>query len=56
VKRELAGLIPTKKTFKEEWEGAAKTLKAADFAMAFRRWFERCEKCIDIAGSFPEKS
>jgi histone-lysine N-methyltransferase SETMAR len=52
VKRELAGLTLTKKTFKKEWEGAAKTLKAVDFAMAFSRWMERCEKCIDIAGSY----
>jgi hypothetical protein len=29
VKRELAGLTLTKQTFKKEWEGAAKTLKAA---------------------------
>jgi histone-lysine N-methyltransferase SETMAR len=56
VKRELAGLTLTKETFKKEWEGAAKTLKAADFATAFRRWMERCEKCIDIAGSYVEKS
>ncbi len=28
VKRELAGLTLTKETFKKEWEGAAKTLKA----------------------------
>jgi hypothetical protein len=44
VKRELAGLTLTKETFKKEWEGAAKTLKAADFATAFRRWMECCEK------------
>jgi hypothetical protein len=56
VKRELVGLTLTKETFKKEREGAAKTLKAADFAMAFRRWMERCEKCIDIAGSYVEKS
>ncbi len=56
VKRELAGLTLTKETFKKEWEGAAKTLKAADVATAFRRWMERCEKCIDIAGSYVEKS
>jgi histone-lysine N-methyltransferase SETMAR len=37
VMRELAGLTLTKKTFKKEWEGTARTLKAADFATAFRR-------------------
>ncbi len=56
VMRELAGLTLTKETFKKEWEGAAKTLKAADFATAFRRWMERCKKCIDTAGSYFEKS
>jgi hypothetical protein len=56
VKRELAGLILTKESFKKEWDGAAKTLKAADFTTAFRRWMERCEKCIAIAGSYVEKS
>jgi histone-lysine N-methyltransferase SETMAR len=49
VKRELAVLTLTKETFKKEWEGA-------DFTIAFRRWYERCEKCIDIAGSYVEKS
>jgi hypothetical protein len=51
VKRELAGLTLTKETFKKEWKGAAKTLKVADFATAFRCWMEHCKKCIDIAGS-----
>jgi hypothetical protein len=37
VKRELAGLTLTKDTFKKEWEGAAKTLKATNFTAAFRR-------------------
>jgi hypothetical protein len=41
VKRELASLILTKETFKKEWEGAARTLKAADFSAAFRHWYER---------------
>jgi histone-lysine N-methyltransferase SETMAR len=56
VKRELAGLILTKETFKKEWEGAARTLKAADFAKAFRGWYECCEKCINMAGIYFEKS
>jgi hypothetical protein len=55
VKRELAGLTLTKETFME-WEGAARALMAADFATAFRQWYERCEKCVIIAGSCVEKS
>jgi hypothetical protein len=27
-----------------------------EFAIAFRRWFERCEKCIRIGGDYVEKS
>jgi hypothetical protein len=27
-----------------------------EFAFAFRRWFERCEKCIRIRGDYVEKS
>jgi hypothetical protein len=55
VKRELAGLTLTKETFKKEWEGVTKTLRAADFATAFRRSMERCKKCIDNARSYVEK-
>jgi histone-lysine N-methyltransferase SETMAR len=56
VKRELAGLTLTKETLKTKWEGAARTLKAADFATAFRHWYEHYKKCINIAGSYVEKS
>jgi hypothetical protein len=43
VKRELAGLTLIKETFKKEWKGATRTLKAANFAMAFRWWYESFE-------------
>ncbi len=56
VKRELAGKTLTQETLKKEWEGAFRTLSAADFATAFRCWYERCEKCINIAGGCVEKS
>jgi hypothetical protein len=39
VIRELASHTLAKDTFKNEWEGAARTLKAADFATAFRRGY-----------------
>jgi histone-lysine N-methyltransferase SETMAR len=48
VKRELAGLTLTQDTFKKLWEGAVRSITAADFAEAFRRWFQRHEKCISI--------
>ena len=56
VKRELAGLTLTQQTFKKEWEGAVRSLTAADFAEAFRQWYQRCEKCVAIGGSFVEKT
>jgi histone-lysine N-methyltransferase SETMAR len=56
VKRELAGLTLTQEIFKKEWEGDVGTLLAADFATAFRQWYERCKKCVDITRSYLEKS
>ena len=51
----LAGKTLTAQTFKKEWEGAVRTLSAADFADAFQQWFRRCEKCVNIDGSYVEK-
>jgi histone-lysine N-methyltransferase SETMAR len=56
VKKELAGLTMTQDTFKKSWEGAVKSLAAADFAEAFRRWYQRHEKCVSIGGGYVEKS
>jgi hypothetical protein len=56
VKRELAGLTLTQETFKKEWEGAVRSIAAADFAEAFRRWYERHEKCVAIGGGYVEKT
>jgi histone-lysine N-methyltransferase SETMAR len=50
VKRELAGKTLTQEILKKEWEGAMRTLSAADFAKAFWRWYKRCKKCVNIAG------
>jgi histone-lysine N-methyltransferase SETMAR len=56
VKRELAGKTLTQDTLKKEWEGAVRTILAADFATVFRRWYKRCEKCVNIAGGYIKKS
>jgi len=56
VKLELAGISMTKDTFKSTWERAIKSLTKDDFATAFQRWFECCEKCIRISGNYVEKS
>jgi uncharacterized protein YukE len=55
VKRELADKTLTQETLKKEWEGAVRTLLVADFASAFRRWYDHCEKCVNIAGGYVEK-
>jgi histone-lysine N-methyltransferase SETMAR len=46
VKEELAGVC----TLKKEWEGVMRSISAEEFATAFRRWFEHCQKCIEIGG------
>ena len=55
VKSVLAGKTLTAQTFKKEWEGAVRTLSAADFADAFQQWYRRCEKCVNIGGNYVEK-
>jgi histone-lysine N-methyltransferase SETMAR len=55
VKRELSGLTLTKETFME-WEGAARALMAANFATAFRQWYERCENVSTSLGPALKKA
>jgi histone-lysine N-methyltransferase SETMAR len=56
LKRELAGLTLSQEEFKKRWEGVVRTLRKDDFATAFQRWLERCEKCIRVNGFYVEKS
>ena len=56
LKKELAGITMTQEEFKNKWEGVLRTLSKDDFARAFTRWLERCEKCIRINGGYVEKS
>jgi hypothetical protein len=42
-------------SFKTSWEGAVRTVQQDEFAVAFRRWMERCEKCVRIVGEYVEK-
>ena len=55
IKTELAGRTLTADTFKNNWEGVVRTIKKEEFAAAFRRWMERCEKCVRIGGEYVEK-
>jgi histone-lysine N-methyltransferase SETMAR len=55
VKAELAGQTLTQETFKKSWEGVVRSIAKEDFAAAFRRWMERCEKCIRVGSNYVEK-
>jgi histone-lysine N-methyltransferase SETMAR len=55
VKAELAGISMTQDTFQKKWDGVLRTISKDDFAAAFRRWKERCEKCVRIGGGYVEK-
>jgi hypothetical protein len=56
LKRELAGQTLSLDEFKTKWEGVIRTLNKDDFAKAFERWLEHCEKCIRIGSGYVEKS
>jgi histone-lysine N-methyltransferase SETMAR len=55
VKSELAGQTLTQESFKNSWEEVVWTIPKDDFAAAFRRWMELCEKCIQIGSNYVEK-
>ncbi len=56
LKKELAGITLAPGDLRKEWGRLLKTTPKEDFAKAFVRWQERCEKCIRIGGSYVEKS
>jgi hypothetical protein len=56
VKEQLAGLHLTQESLKSAWEGVTCTIGEDEFATAFRRWYERSEKCVCIQGDYVEKS
>ena len=56
VKMELAGMTLTQETFKNTWEGVIRTIAKEDFATAFWRWFEQCEKCFHNGSGYVKKS
>ena len=55
VKSELAGKTLTAETFRTSWERAVRRLCKDDFAAAFDKWLERCNKCIMKKGDYVEK-
>jgi len=56
VKEALAGNTLAAETMKTTWEGVVRTIANDNFITAFRRWPERCKKCVRIGGDYVEKS
>jgi histone-lysine N-methyltransferase SETMAR len=56
VKEKLTGLTLDQNTIKKTWAGVTRSIAPEEFAIAFRRWYERCEKCVEIGGDYVEKS
>ena len=56
VKEQQSGLTLTQDSLKTTWEGVTRSIDREEFAAAFRRWYERCEKCIQIGGGYVEKT
>jgi len=56
VKERLAGKSIASGGLKTAWEGVTSSISIEDFATAFRRWFEHCNKCVEIGGDYVEKS
>jgi hypothetical protein len=56
VKEQLTGLTLDQNTIKKTWEGVTRAIAPEEFDTAFRRCYERCQKCIEIGGDYGEKS
>jgi hypothetical protein len=56
VKEELAGIQLSLETIKKAWEGVVRGIAVETFAVAFRRWLDRCNKCIRVNMGYVEKS
>jgi len=55
LKEKLASLTLTQTTFRSTWERASRTIAKEDFAVAFRQWYQRCKKCVNIGSVYVEK-
>jgi hypothetical protein len=56
VKEELAGIQLSPETIKKAWEGVVRGIAVEEFAIAFRWWLDRCNKCIPVNMGYVEKS
>ena len=56
VEEQLAGLSFAQESLKKTLVGVSRTITIETFDAAFRRWFERREKCVRIGGDHVKKS
>jgi hypothetical protein len=54
LKKEISGLTMTFTELKTMCKGVIRTITNDNFAKAFERWLERCEKCIPIGSNYVE--
>jgi histone-lysine N-methyltransferase SETMAR len=47
VKEELAGIRLSPETIKKAWEGVVRDIAMEEFAVAFRRWLDHCNGCVE---------
>ena len=52
----LAGKSLPQDSIRSNWVRVNRKLSKDDFTTAFDKWLHRCEKCIQIQGSYIEKS
>ncbi len=52
----LAGLDLDQHSFKTVWEEVTRDITAVALATASRRWYQRCQQCIEIGGGHVEES
>jgi hypothetical protein len=56
VKKGLAVKTLDSNSLKKTWEGVTGPIAVEYYATAFRRWYERCKKCVHIGGDYVKKS
>jgi hypothetical protein len=55
MKAGLAAISMTQETFQKIWDGVTRVIAKKDFIATFRRWKERCKKCVGIGDGFVKK-
>ncbi len=43
-------------TARNEWERVMRSLPVDSFALTFKNWMERCDKCMELGRKYVEKA